>query len=513
MRQYSGSWTLSQVAQAISDQNWPGIAPPNVEYLVVAGGGGGGSRYGGAGGAGGLLAGFAGVVAGSAITVTVGAGGNGNTNTGAAGNGNDGSNSVFSTITATGGGRGAGNTDISYSGGSGGGASYRGPVSSGISGQGNRGGAAGVGGDAFYGGGGGGAGTVGFAGTNTRAGNGGAGIASDISGTRTTYAGGGGGGAYPDNNTGAGGAGGGGNGAGSSNTGTAGTSNTGGGGGGGSGTAGGYNGGSGIVIISYPDTYRAAQATTGSPTITTSGSGSLLFNGSGQYLSFADSNAFYFDADYTVEAWVYTDGGTTSSQAIVNQRSSGSVGMQFLVNWTGSVYQMGGWVSGSTYLSGGNSIPASTWTHLAWTRQGSTVRTFINGVLNQTVTFSTSVDVAAVLTVGGDAAGYGQDFKGYLSNVRLVKGIAVYTGAFTPPLGPLSATQSAGGSNISAITGTQTSLLLNAVSGSQFTDASTNSFTTSVVGSPNWNSSSPFATGGGFKRRVYIYNSSGSITF
>jgi hypothetical protein len=35
-------WTLSQASQAIKDNNWTGLPPQNVEFLVVAGGGGGG---------------------------------------------------------------------------------------------------------------------------------------------------------------------------------------------------------------------------------------------------------------------------------------------------------------------------------------------------------------------------------------------------------------------------------------------------------------------------------------
>ena len=57
MAQYSGVWTLSQVAQAVKDNNWTGIPPQNVEFLIVAGGGGG--KHAG-GGAGGVLAGFSG---------------------------------------------------------------------------------------------------------------------------------------------------------------------------------------------------------------------------------------------------------------------------------------------------------------------------------------------------------------------------------------------------------------------------------------------------------------------
>ena len=57
--------------------------------------------------------------------------------------------------------------------------------------------------------------------------------------------------------------------------GTAGTANTGGGGGGGAYATPtpvyGGNGGSGIVIIRYADSYPAATSTTGSPTITVAG--------------------------------------------------------------------------------------------------------------------------------------------------------------------------------------------------------------------------------------------------
>jgi hypothetical protein len=83
-------------------------------------------------------------------------------------------------------------------------------------------------------------------------------------GTATYYAGGGGGRNYGNGNVYSGGLGGGGAG-----NGTAGTANTGGGAGTSNGTFG--NGGSGIVILRYPDSYAAAASTTGSPTINTTG--------------------------------------------------------------------------------------------------------------------------------------------------------------------------------------------------------------------------------------------------
>jgi hypothetical protein len=239
----------------------------NVDYLVIAGGGGGGadSAEGGGGGAGGYRtsAGTSGggggaetelTLAGSTnYTVTVGAGGAANTN---------GSTGVFATVTGTGGGSGGSSASGSV-GGSGGGSSGASGVSSasGTSSQGYAGGAQANAGHAGSGGGGGGA--VGQNATSPSspsavAGNGGNGVASSITGTAVTRAGGGGGGDWSGGSFGAGGSGGGGRGESSYNAGneTSGAVNTGSGGGGGGPNAIGA-GGSGIVILKYPDAYTA----------------------------------------------------------------------------------------------------------------------------------------------------------------------------------------------------------------------------------------------------------------
>jgi hypothetical protein len=96
------------------------------------------------------------------------------------------------------------------------------------------------------------------------------------------------------------------------------------------------------------------------------------------------------------------------------------------------------------------------WNHVAVSRSGTTLRIFINGQVVGTVTNSENLSQTECF-IGNDAGPSGQ-FTGYMSNVRVVKGVAVYTGTFTPPTSPLTATQSAG-TGIAAITGTQTSLL------------------------------------------------------
>jgi hypothetical protein len=160
-----------------------------------------------------------------------------------------------------------------------------------------------------------------------------------------------------------------------------------------------------------------------------------LTNGSSQYLSIASSNALQFgSSDYTAEMWVLR-----TSQAA----------QAFVVGGGGAIFQWGLSTSGTMQVSlaGGGSVTASTgavplnvWTHIAVARVSGTLTYYINGVAsgsysdtNNYSTGSLTVNISAT----NNNAGYG--LVGYLSNVRIVKGTAVYTAAFTPPSAPLTA--------------------------------------------------------------------------
>jgi hypothetical protein len=243
-----------------------------VEYLLVAGGGGGaggvtGDGSSGGGGAGGLLYGNKTFNFNTSCLITVGTGGSGGLGLGTGGsnyslrNGTNGNNSVFDNLTSIGGGSGkcqdgtSGNSGGSGGGGAGGGSPLPGAGGAGTSGQGNSGGSGQQ--SPYGGGGGGGAGSAG----GSNGGSGGAGLSYSITGQSLSYAGGGGSGS---NNYGvaggfSGGSGVGGNGATGTGVGGNGAANTGSGGGagGGNGSPGsGGNagaGGSGVVILAYPN--------------------------------------------------------------------------------------------------------------------------------------------------------------------------------------------------------------------------------------------------------------------
>jgi hypothetical protein len=283
-------------------------APYSVDFLVIAGGGGaGGNGSGntsaGGGGAGGYRNSYSTETSGgggsseasltfnsgTVYTITVGGGGAGgaatfdsNTAIGTQGTNSSISGTGITTITSTGGGGGASSggsgTPNATSGGSGGGANVNRNAGAGTANQGFAGAKA----TAVNGGaGGGGASQTPTANSNSNGGAGGNGLASSITGSSVSRGGGGAGGtsgATPAS----GGTGGGGNG--NSAQGSAGTANTGGGGGAGNSGSTAYvggAGGSGVVILRMP-TANYSGTTTGSPTVTTDGSDTVIvFNSSG----------------------------------------------------------------------------------------------------------------------------------------------------------------------------------------------------------------------------------------
>jgi len=199
-------------------------------------------------------------------------------------------------------------------------------------------------------------------------------------------------------------------------------------------------------------------------------SGSVALDGSSQYLTVPSSTQLTFGTgDYTVETWVKWTTLTTS--AIFESESINGFNLyydtgSFLANYLVVSNRL---VNQITY----NWIPSvNTWYHIAISRSGTNAQMFINGIIVATNAADTTNYATSSYRIGSDVSS-GWYLNGNISNLRVVKGVGVYTGNFTVPTSPLTATQSSG-TNISAITSTQTSLLLNTVKGAGFlTDSST----------------------------------------
>ena len=492
-------YAATELANSFTDSSMTGRSV-NCDILIVGGGGGGGHlSSGGGGGAGGFVYYSQKSITGDTDhTVTIGAGGATASYTGVSG-----ADSTFGALTTAGGGGGGGGSEGGRDGGSGGGSGAG--AYSGGSATANQGFDGGDGGNPtnLGAGGGGGASAVGATGTcsgaSCYAGTGGAGYTEgtstvydwtlangttatfDINGTSNVYAGGGGGGAGVSQLGGVGGAGGGGRGAKYTDAGApavVGTANTGGGGGGGG--ASGYPGaagGSGVVIVrydasegtgtggtvtSYTDggTTYAVHTFTASGTFSMSGhtitangdvantravrkvgDSSILFDGTGDYLTIPDSTDWDFDGDFTIEMWFRADtiaqNGMLWSHKAYGAATDGTGQCQMYlyddgntVNW--DVSSSGVYETTSFSNSG---LSADTWYHIAFVRSfGNWYKIFLNGVLQTTNTTDTSFNISGeetTLSIGKYNNYDGYYYDGYLDEIRVSKGVARYTANFT----------------------------------------------------------------------------------
>ena len=163
---------------------------------------------------------------------------------------------------------------------------------------------------------------------------------------------------------------------------------------------------------------------------------SVLFDGSGDYLSVPSSSDLDFGSgDCTVECFVYITShgadktvigsweGTTSWQLSYGA-DSGNDRFAFMMH------------DGSSTLAAISSIQSTNyvnqWVHLAGVRHGNWLRVYINGVFGgeRSITGAHTA-INAPVTIGGRSNG--NQVTGYISNVRVVKGTALYTAAFEPP--------------------------------------------------------------------------------
>ena len=167
-----------------------------------------------------------------------------------------------------------------------------------------------------------------------------------------------------------------------------------------------------------------------------SNGGSVYFNGSTDYLSVADNAAFAFGTgDFTIEVWIYPT--ATAVFPIVSKGVSASTGFAFALGTTNKLnFLITTGTSASPTIASTATILLNVWTHVVVVRSGTTVTMYINGVADGTGTYATNLTTASILYVGiaRDVTTYG---TGYLSNVRVIKGTALYTTTFTPPTAPV----------------------------------------------------------------------------
>lgn len=167
------------------------------------------------------------------------------------------------------------------------------------------------------------------------------------------------------------------------------------------------------------------------------GAGAALFGGGSSNIIVASSADLGFGAgDYTVEGWLNKDvlGG---DRCVYDNRTSGGAGIAIYASVTSTgADKLNVFNNASLIAQSTNTIGLNTWVHFAVTRQGSTVRLFLNGNLEGSGTDSRTYLTTAAAVFGASDV-QAQGFAGVLADCRVTKGLARYTASFTAPAAPL----------------------------------------------------------------------------
>jgi hypothetical protein len=167
---------------------------------------------------------------------------------------------------------------------------------------------------------------------------------------------------------------------------------------------------------------------------------SVAFDGTGDSLTLADNTAFEFGSgNFTVEAWVYVTATPGASGASIVTKSSatypGGYEFNFVVQNDRKVF-FGFYTTTQVDLLGTTAISLNTWNHIAVSRSGSNFALFVNGTREATNTGGGTIQATSSSLYIGDYGGGSRTLTGNISNLRIVKGSAVYDPTQTTILVP-----------------------------------------------------------------------------
>jgi len=169
--------------------------------------------------------------------------------------------------------------------------------------------------------------------------------------------------------------------------------------------------------------------------ITTDG-GSAYWNGS-SYLNTASGATALGTGNLTVEFWINT---TDTSFNIMNPDSSTGNGFWGLMVQSGDLRWNNQYALTNLWVVDGAPILDGAWHHVAVVKNSNVFKVFYDGV-SQSIQSGSFTDSYNYPYSDGLRIGSGNlaTFTGYLSDIRLLAGTALYSSDFTPPTAPLTA--------------------------------------------------------------------------
>jgi hypothetical protein len=211
------------------------------------------------------------------------------------------------------------------------------------------------------------------------------------------------------------------------------------------------DGPNGSTIITDNSPSPKVVAAVGNAQISTAqskfGGSSIAFDGSGDRLTLPSPVPLDLrlgDVDFTIEFWVYTNGSATYA-VVGNLDDNDGTGHYWVIlnSLSGGLHTVQFGAPPQTNRFGASTLTTSTWHHIAITRNGTSLRCFLNGTqLGSTLTQANWVGTNAYATPYWIGASYhnfiGQNYQlnGYIDDLRITKGVARYTSNFTSPTEP-----------------------------------------------------------------------------
>ena len=164
---------------------------------------------------------------------------------------------------------------------------------------------------------------------------------------------------------------------------------------------------------------------------------SVLFDGN-DYLSIAEVPELKLGTtDFTIEAWINFGADVSNEHqniiAAGNPESANSFVIQILSDDTANTARCLDFRTDTRSDTGSTSIPLNEWTHIAVTKESNVVKLFVNGTQENSGTEAESLTTAITAIGYRSASSYGY-VNGYISNLRVIKGRALYTADFTVPV-------------------------------------------------------------------------------
>lgn len=164
------------------------------------------------------------------------------------------------------------------------------------------------------------------------------------------------------------------------------------------------------------------------------------FDGTDDYLTIPTNSAFNLPGDFTMECWAYWN-ALPGNSILLDTYIAGDNG-SYQLYWRSTGSSIAFYTPGDGVIlqdPSSSTIVVNKWYHIAVTRSGTTARLFIDGVEKASATLTRDLTHDNDFTIGIQKTTSTNDINGYISNVRLIKGTALYTSNFTPSTTPLTA--------------------------------------------------------------------------